>query len=120
MGVFPNQRISPTAGAWHGSEIPHVFGLSDAVSKTKPAVENQKKVSEVMNSAWAAFAKSPVDGLTKFGWPLYNANEDTLVQLAENNGPGVTLAKGNKFDGQCGMIKNNVPGFLQATQVPTI
>jgi carboxylesterase type B len=72
MGTFPNQRIAPDAGAWHGSEIPHVFGTIANNSQTVKATSDQLKVSELMNKAWATFAKDPESGLLKLGWPLYN------------------------------------------------
>jgi carboxylesterase type B len=72
MGTFPNQRIAKDAGAWHGSEIAHVFGTIGGFSSAVKPVAEQQKVSALMNSAWAAFAKDPESGLLKLGWPLYN------------------------------------------------
>jgi carboxylesterase type B len=74
MGEWPNQRISPYAGAFHGSEIAHVFGLAEQISKKTAATEQQLKIATVMNKAWATFAKDPVNGLLQLGWPLYNAS----------------------------------------------
>jgi carboxylesterase type B len=76
MGVFPNQAIAPDAGAWHGSEIPHVFGNIATNSATVAATPAQLKVSELMNKAWATFAKDPENGLLKFGWPLYDEKRE--------------------------------------------
>jgi len=109
MGTFPNQRIAKDAGAWHGSEIAHVFGTIGGFSSAVKPVAEQQKVSALMNSAWAAFARDPESGLLKLGWPLYNEKENTLILLAENNGPGATFVPGGKFDGQCNLIKNNIP-----------
>jgi cholinesterase len=83
MGVFPNQRISPDAGAWHGSEIAHVFGNANrsGLGGKVPATENQLKVSELMNKAWANFAKNPETGLVDIGWPIYN-EKGTSIFLA--------------------------------------
>jgi carboxylesterase type B len=72
MGVFPNQRISKDAGAWHGSEITHVFGNVGKSSKGVAATANQLLVSELMNKAWGVFAKNPNKGLLELGWPIYN------------------------------------------------
>ena len=77
MGVFPNQAIAPDAGAWHGSEIPHVFGNIATNSATVAATAEQLKVSELMNRAWATFAKDPENGLLKFGWPLYDEKRES-------------------------------------------
>lgn len=80
MGTFPNQKISLgggvslEGGSWHGSEIAHVFGNAERISSggKVAATENQLKVSELMNTAWAEFAKDPDKGLSKLGWPVYN------------------------------------------------
>jgi carboxylesterase type B len=85
MGVFPNQRISPDAGAWHGSEIAHVFGNADrsGVGSGIKATESQLKVSELMNKAWAAFAKNPEKNLLEMGWPLYNEKGRTNLCIEQ-------------------------------------
>lgn len=72
MSVFRNQRIADDAGAWHGSEIPHVFGTVVLQQSRAKATDDQLKVSGLMSSAWAAFAKDPETRLSKFGWPLYS------------------------------------------------
>jgi hypothetical protein len=42
--------------------------------------------------------------------PISNrTSENTLILLAENNGPGATFVPGGKFDAQCGLIRNNIP-----------
>jgi carboxylesterase type B len=71
MAQWPNQRISPDAGAWHSSEIPSVFGLPDSKS-AGPATKDQATLSAFMNKAWAEFAKDPENGLERLGLPLYD------------------------------------------------
>jgi cholinesterase len=48
------------AGARTGSDMALAFG--DGVSGQ----------SKIFQSAWGAFIKDPVNGLTKFGWPKYD------------------------------------------------
>lgn len=67
FGEFPNLELSSgqSSGAWHGSELPIIFGtdmdIQDIVARTPP----QAAISTYMRGAWAAFAKDPVNGLTQ-------------------------------------------------------
>jgi cholinesterase len=70
-GDFPNQEISPKAGAYHSSEIPLLFGTSADTGKDTPS---EAQLAKNMRHAWAEFAKDPVSGLLKLGWPLYDQN----------------------------------------------
>jgi cholinesterase len=97
MGVFPNQRISDDAGAWHGSEIAHVFGNIKSHSKVVPATSEQIKVSELMNTAWATFAKDPENGLLKLGWPLYNEKGKNHLPLETGSFPNTSLQQTLSF-----------------------
>lgn len=84
FGTWPN--ISPLSSmtyAFHGSEIEPVFGtynLSTAANVSKAEV----MTSQIMQSAWVAFAKDPINGLTNYGWPSYQSNGSTLIQIASN------------------------------------
>jgi hypothetical protein len=129
---LPRWGVPLEGGSWHGSEIAHVFDNSERISSRDKvaATENQLKVSELMNKAWAEFAKDPEKGLSKLGWPVYNEKgssnphsdefqllfspllpptENTLILLAENNGPSATFAMGRTFDAQCNRLTNNLP-----------
>ena len=49
-----------------------------------------------------AFARDPQQGLTNYGWPRYNPNTASLVQLGNTaNQSGAIFAQGNSFDGGC-------------------
>lgn len=78
-GEFPNQDIG-IPGAWHGSEIGLVFGTTEYLSRLLDTPE-EEKLSERMRTAWTTFAKDPFNGLSKLGWPLYNANCKSPVFL---------------------------------------
>lgn len=56
-----------------------------------------------MRGAWAAFARDPAKGLLSYdnGWPQYNADGNTLIQLAYNNLTGTNLVASNTYDGGC-------------------
>lgn len=81
FGTWPN--ITPqnsTLGAFHSAEIPLVFGTFTNAT-AGPA---QRRTSQIMQSAWVAFANDPVSGLNTFGWPQYNETGNTLIQIARN------------------------------------
>ena len=77
FGVWPNLKISETAGTYHGAEIPMVFGGSDRGIDI-PDTNAQKVVKTKMMKAWAGFVKDPEAGLTKLGWPKYDKNSKSL------------------------------------------
>ncbi|PBP19299.1 Acetylcholinesterase [Diplocarpon rosae] len=77
FGDFPNLALSttPLSGAWHGSEIPTIFGTDLEVQNLTARTASQGLINRYMQGAWAAFAlmqsafsQSAVDvlaGLTK-------------------------------------------------------
>ncbi|TKA50094.1 hypothetical protein B0A49_12120, partial [Cryomyces minteri] len=68
FGDWPNLRLYPGSGAYHGSELEMVFGTAVDVSGA-PNTGAENATSRYMMKAWAAFARSPADGLEDFGWP---------------------------------------------------
>jgi cholinesterase len=78
-GEYPNLRLTLNgrfgpSGAWHGAEIPMIFGTQvDASTEANTAPETA--LSKYMQSVWAAFAKDPENALYEdpFGFPQYNS-----------------------------------------------
>ena len=87
FGDFPNLQItsSPISGAWHGSEIPLIFGTDGDVDNAIPRADAETKFSAYIMGAWVAFAKDPVNGLNKYGFPQYSPLNASLVRLGYNN-----------------------------------
>jgi carboxylesterase type B len=79
-GVWPNQDIG-SKGAWHGADIGMQFGTSEFLSH-KPDTAEEKKMVETIMGAWTAFAKDPKEGLTKFGWPVYDPESEFFTPFA--------------------------------------
>jgi cholinesterase len=71
-GDWPNTDIG-IRGAWHMAEIPIVFGTTEFMSHI-PDTAEERKLGEQMRLAWTGFAKNPVSGLSKMGWPVYEDN----------------------------------------------
>ncbi|KAF7904343.1 hypothetical protein EAF00_001677 [Botryotinia globosa] len=98
FGSFPNTMIVPNAGAWHAAEIPLLFDTNLA---NPPETTEQIAIGKYMRGAWAAFAKNPENGLTNYGWPKYDAAEDTLIRLAYDNQTSTNAASPALYDANC-------------------
>jgi cholinesterase len=71
-GEYPNLDIG-FPGAYHGSEIGLVFGTTEFSSR-RPDIPAEVEMSNKVRDIWTNFAKDPVDGLVKMGFPLYDAS----------------------------------------------
>jgi carboxylesterase type B len=107
FGDFPNLRLTPESGAFHGSEVPILFDNIPAGNGTSAPASTDAEVSigRYMRGAWAAFAKDPKNGLKRYdgGWPTYDPSDRTLIRLAYNNVTGTNLAKPDVYDIGCAM-----------------
>jgi len=97
FGNFPSVSGDPSPGAFHGSEIGQVFGTFSPVTAT----EKQKESSKLIQSAWVAFAKDPVGGLVKLGWPKFDPEKETLVRLAYQNQAAFSYVDPAPFQDVC-------------------
>ncbi|PNS17870.1 hypothetical protein CAC42_44 [Sphaceloma murrayae] len=100
FGDWDNIRLYPTSGAYHGSDLQMIFGASEDVSGL-PEVEEQRRTKALMQRAWAAFADDPVNGLTTLGWPRYNRDSASVIELARNNSGVAHFATPQTFDAVC-------------------
>ncbi|KAF2164978.1 hypothetical protein M409DRAFT_67655 [Zasmidium cellare ATCC 36951] len=93
---FPNTTPFPGAGAYHGAEIPEVFGTYSRENATA----QQRALSQYMQSAWANFAKNPTSGP---GWPAYGSAQN-VANLGSNGSPGEVTIPPAQIDGICGLL----------------
>lgn len=86
-------------GAGHGAEIALVFGTIDHPSRNSSTPE-EAKLSLRLRQAWTAFAKDPVNGLIKLGWPLYDEKsaDPTLIRLGGKNSAEIVYESRSKYD----------------------
>ncbi|KAH7342684.1 Alpha/Beta hydrolase protein [Rhexocercosporidium sp. MPI-PUGE-AT-0058] len=115
MGVFPNLAISDEAGTWHSAEVPMLFNTAPT---TTPATTAQIAIGNYMRGAWAAFAKDPKEGLTNYGWPVYNTSQDSLVRLGYENMTGPNLINPYRYDADCVFV--NVSSTDSSVAIPDI
>ncbi|KAI4691523.1 uncharacterized protein J4E84_003817 [Alternaria hordeiaustralica] len=97
------------SAAYHGSDLGLVFGTAQDISglPNSPA-ENQ--YMKHVQGAWAAFARDSQEGLTKYGWPMYNSGNATLVELAYNNDPMPKFVNPTIYDASCPAENDPLPG----------
>lgn len=102
-GVFPNTNISSEGGAYHGAELPLIFGTE---LETPASTGEEIAVADYVQGAWVAFAKDPVSGLDGYegGWPQYDPATETLIRLAYNDSVGTNLALPDLYDALCDEI----------------
>lgn len=97
------------SAAYHGAEISMVFGTAKDISGVENSAE-EDATSKYIMGAWAAFAKDPSAGLTKYGWPAYASEGDTLVRLAFNNTEVPSFVAPGTYDGVCPEKNDPLPG----------
>lgn len=100
-GNFSN--ISPLhwMGAFHGSDMPMVFGTYGIARGEGSAFE--ALVSETMQNYFLEFIKDPVHGPKKAGWPAFDpaAQHGGLMLRFAADGKPVQFVSGDIVDGEC-------------------
>lgn len=103
FGDWDNTRLYPTSGAYHGTELHMLLGASEEASGL-PASEAQNETSRVFQRAVAAFSNDPTNGLTELGWPQFDPQTESWIEIAKHNEPRVTFAKPEVYDRMCSTI----------------
>ncbi|CCG84624.1 protein of unknown function [Taphrina deformans PYCC 5710] len=100
LGEWPDINAFPALGVFHSSEIGLVFGTYN-LSTSAPSTTQEVLFSRQMQGGWVAFARDPQRGLTNYGWPVYQANGTTLIQLAKNNQSTTTFNSSQAYNSGC-------------------
>ncbi|KAJ2931541.1 hypothetical protein H1R20_g5576, partial [Candolleomyces eurysporus] len=102
QAVWPGINTRQDLRAFHGADIPIIFGTFASVQTNPAPTVHEVAFSLYVKNAWAEFAKNPSAGLTAVGWPTYNPTTDTLVQLGNvENLTGHSLASPSLLDATC-------------------
>lgn len=75
-----------------------IFGTSDLRGADTPA---EVATSRYYQGAWAAFARDPVEGLKEYGWPTFDPEGKTLVELGLNGSTTAVFADSDAFQAMC-------------------
>ncbi|KAJ2987441.1 hypothetical protein NUW58_g4502 [Xylaria curta] len=84
VGNFSNITPYPWMGAYHGADLPMIFGTYNI---SGGATDYQKLVAERMQDYVFAFLEDPHDGLAKLGWlpsRISENNEENMVRLGDS------------------------------------
>ncbi|KAF2163249.1 hypothetical protein M409DRAFT_68551 [Zasmidium cellare ATCC 36951] len=98
FGTWPNLNPLPWLGAFHSSDLPMIFGTSDLRG---PDTAAETATSKYYQGAWAAFARDPSNGLKDYGWPTYDPNGRTLIELGLNGSTSAVFVESDTFQSQC-------------------
>jgi carboxylesterase type B len=90
--TFTNTQALPDLGVYHSSEIPLVFGTYPATGATA----EEMRLSDYMQTAWAAFAKNPMGG------PSWKELPDVGVLGSAGDGLRYDVAA-SKLDTRCAL-----------------
>lgn len=103
FGDWDNTRLYPTSGAYHGTELHMILGSSEDASGI-PAAQAQKETSRLFQRAVAALAADPSNGLPKIGWPRFDSEKKSWIEIAVGNQPAITSAEPAKYDFICSSV----------------
>lgn len=101
FGDWPNLRLYPGSGAYHGCDLHMVFGGAEDVTGL-PNTDFETWTTEYMMGAWGSFVNDPVNGLSEeLFWPEYNASGNTLVRLGFALDPAASFVSPGLWDSAC-------------------
>jgi carboxylesterase type B len=98
QNIFERQDLR----AFHGSEIPLVFGTYNH-SGLVPT-HREIFLSKFIQTAWVSFAKDPAQGLLDIGWPRYSSTGAGFAQIGNaKNLTGLVVGDASATDASCNM-----------------
>jgi carboxylesterase type B len=120
--TFPNLQTFSNAGVFHASEIDLIFGTYGklpTVTSKQPSPPQEVALSELMQGAWAKFAKNPTAGpgwskvgTAHSGRPLNGSEANDLGVLGGASELNVEVISRKGVDTKCAMY---VPLYLASS-----
>ncbi|KAL7619927.1 hypothetical protein AAE478_010474 [Parahypoxylon ruwenzoriense] len=90
IGTFPNLTPFSWMGAYHGADLPMIFGCYNI---SGGATDFQRRVAEAMQDYVFAFLDDPENGMRSLGWPPSNKIESGGFEPMVRLGVGDTILK---------------------------
>ncbi len=103
FGDWENTRLYPTSGAYHGTELHMILGSSQDASGL-PATRVQNQTSRLFQRAISAFAENPKTGLSRIGWPQFNPETESWIEIGKDNQAALTFTRPEKYDKTCDAV----------------
>lgn len=75
-----------------------MIGTSDLRGPDTPV---EIATSKYYQKTWENFARDPIEGSTEYGWPTYDSNGKTLIELGLNGSRGAVFADSDSFQASC-------------------
>ena len=103
FGDWPNLRLYPGSGSYHGSDLHVIFGgIEDIVGSGLRNNIYENRTMAYMMRAWAVFVDDPKSGLsTKMHWPQYDPTRNTLARLGYRLDPASSFVDPAICDRAC-------------------
>ncbi|KAF2106962.1 Alpha/Beta hydrolase protein [Lophiotrema nucula] len=102
-GAFPEQLPYPWMRPFHGSDNQLILGKVEEAAYEDVSAEMEKAEGYLID-AIGAFVRDPQSGLSKYGWPKYEAGSKTLVKLFGNETAGVEFVDPASYDAACSSL----------------
>jgi cholinesterase len=101
FGDFPNTRLYPESGAYHGVDLHMIFRASSDITGL-PLSAEEVELSGLMQRALVAFANDPSHGLeAEMSWPRFDESEKTMILLGVENGVEPRLVFPRSYNAVC-------------------
>ncbi|KAF2441573.1 alpha/beta-hydrolase [Karstenula rhodostoma CBS 690.94] len=97
-GILPNLNPLPWTGAWHGEDIPLVFGTYDLIKGVGEVPKLEFETSRAMQDHVLAFMRDPLRGPQKLGWQALDARKPQKGTLIRFGTGGKAVRYVNSFE----------------------
>ncbi|KAL1612322.1 hypothetical protein SLS60_000548 [Paraconiothyrium brasiliense] len=102
-GTYPNLNPLAWTGAYHGEDIPMVFGTYDFIKGMGEVPQLEVETSRAMQEHVLAFIRDPLYGPQKLGWRAVDARNPqngTLIRFG-TGGKAIEYVNSLEVDGVC-------------------
>lgn len=100
--IFPSVTPYSWLHAYHGADLGFVFSTYKTFGNESHTQPYEDAAFQFLQRVYSTFIRDPEAWLTKeFGWPTFNPNTTSLIELFMNNVPNASLADPSIYDAPC-------------------